>query len=58
MKIDEQLKNGCQRYLSELERRKKIIQEQKRAEEQKRAKWHKLLYENNKEMVTVIVGPK
>ena len=56
MKIDEQLKNGCLRYLSELERRKKIIQEQKRAEERKqeiRAKWRKLL--DSQEIITVIV---
>lgn len=58
MKIDEELVEGCQRYLSELERREKIVQEQKRAEERKqeiRAKWRKRLYGDNDEIVTVIV---
>ena len=58
MEIDKELAAGCERYLTELERRKKIIQEQERAKEQTREKWRKLLYEDNKEMVTVIVGPK
>ena len=56
--IDKELAEACKRYLTELERRKKIIQEQERAKEQTREKWRKLLYEDNKEMVTVIVGPK
>lgn len=58
MRIDEELAEACKRYLTELERRKKIIQEQERAKEQTREKWRKLLYENNKETVTVIVEPK
>lgn len=55
--IDKELVEGCLRYLSELERRKKIIQEQKRAEERKqeiRAKWRKL-FKDSQEMTTVIV---
>ena len=54
--IDKELVEGCQRYLSELERRKKIVHEQRRAEERKqeiRAKWRKLL--DSQEMTTVIV---
>jgi hypothetical protein len=61
MRIDEELKNGCQRYLSELERREKIVQEQKRAEERKqeiRAKWRRLFYDDNDEIVTVIYDHK
>lgn len=61
MRIDEELVEGCQRYLSELERREKIVHEQRRAEERKqeiRAKWRRLLFEDSKEMVTVVIEPK
>ena len=58
MKIDEELVDGCQHYLEELERRKGLAEQHQRAEQQKREKrdkWRKLLYEDGEGLITVIV---
>lgn len=65
MKIDEELIQGCQRYLDELKRRAKILEEQKaeqrKIEEQKiirREYWRKVLYGHGRGLTSFIVPEK
>lgn len=62
MKIDQELINGCQRYLDTRKERSAMVEqqrvEQRKVEEQKRLKreqWRKLLYDTDGQGVTVIV---
>ena len=62
MKIDQELINGCQRYLDTLKERSAMVEQQKaelrRAEEQRAARrehWRKLLYGENASYFTIIV---
>lgn len=61
-KKDDELVNGCQRYLDTLKKRSQIVERQKeelrQAEEKKYARreyWRKMLYEINNNGMTVIV---
>ena len=61
-KIDDELVNGCQRYLDELEKRSKVLNKQKeeqaQVEKQKAARreyWRKMLYDDNNQGVTVVI---
>ena len=62
MKIDQELINGCQRYLDTLKERSAKVEQQKaelrRIEQEKavrREHWRRLLYGGNRSFVTVIV---
>lgn len=62
MKVDQELINGCQRYLKTLKERLAIVEQQeaelRRADEQrdaKREKWRKKLYESNEKGLFLIL---
>ena len=61
-KIDDELIEGCHRYLDTLKERSKVVEiqkaEQRQVEEQKRMKreqWRKLLYETEGQGLTVVI---
>lgn len=61
-RIDDELVKGCQRYLDELQKRSRIVEQQKeeqrKAEEQKSARreyWRKMLYDDSHNGVTVVI---
>lgn len=62
MKIDDELVKGCERYLSTLKEKTRIVEqqreEQRKAEEQravKREQWRKMLYGSNNGGVSLII---
>ncbi len=62
MKVDQELINGCQRYLDTLKERSAIMEQRKaelrRAEEQRAARreqWRKMLYESDKKGISLII---
>lgn len=61
-KIDEGLVKGCERYLSTLKEKTRIVEQQReqqrKAEEQRAARreqWRKMLYESNNGGVSLII---
>lgn len=61
-KIDEGLVKGCERYLSTLKEKTRIVEqqreEQRKAEEQRAARreqWRKMLYESNEKGISLII---
>ncbi len=62
MKIDEELVRGCERYLSTLKEKTRIVEqqreEQRKAEEHRAARreqWRKMLYGSNNGGVSLII---
>ena len=61
-RIDDELVKGCQRYLSTLKEKTRIVEqqreEQRKAEEQRAARreqWRKMLYESNEKGISLII---
>lgn len=62
MKIDQELINGCQRYLDTLKERSAMVEQRKaelrRADEQRatrREQWRKMLYESDEKGISLII---
>ena len=62
MKIDDELVRGCERYLSTLKKKTRIVEqqreEQRKAEEHRAARreqWRKMLYGSNEKGVSLII---